>query len=123
MPIHIDKHCRIHPEPKDGTRILVMRYWPRGVRKEMFHAWMRELAPSPDLLRWIMEREKKPTEDVWLKWADKYRAEMVLQSSAIANLRARHDAGEMITLLCGCHDKTRCHRSLLRDLILKGADN
>lgn len=118
MPIHIDKHCRIHPEPRDGTRILVMRYWPRGVRKEVFNTWMRDLAPSPELLHWIMDQKDKPTKNIWLKWAAQYRDEMALQSNAIAELRARHEAGETITLLCGCHDKSRCHRSLLRDLIL-----
>ncbi len=48
MPIHTRKHCRETPEPEDGTRILTMRFWPRGVRRERFDAWMRELAPSAE---------------------------------------------------------------------------
>ncbi len=60
MPIRIEKHCRKTPEPKDGTRLLVMRFWPRGVRKERFDAWMRELAPSVELLRWCWAEREKP---------------------------------------------------------------
>ena len=36
MPVLTDKHCRVVPAPEDGTRILVMRYWPRGVKKDRF---------------------------------------------------------------------------------------
>ena len=50
MTIKIDKHCRLLPTPEDGTRILVMRYWPRGVKREQFHIWMRDLAPSRNYL-------------------------------------------------------------------------
>ena len=41
-------------EESDGKRYLVMRYWPRrkGCTKERLGVseWLRELAPSPDLL-------------------------------------------------------------------------
>lgn len=80
--------------------------------------WARDLAPSPGLLRWIMDRKDSTSEETWSTWATRYREEMVLQSSAIADLKTRHETGETITLLCGCHDKSRCHRSLLRELIM-----
>ena len=34
----------------------------------------------------------------------------------------RHESGEVITLLCVCHDPRRCHRSLLAELILGDLD-
>ena len=34
------------PSPEDGYRLLVMRRWPRGIRKQAVDAWERELAPS-----------------------------------------------------------------------------
>ncbi len=49
-----------------------------------------------------------------------YRREMESQKGAILDLRRRHEDGEVISLLCSCHDKTRCHRALLRDLVLEG---
>ncbi len=39
------------PPPEDGYRLHVMRFWPRGVRKEAVDGWERELAPSAELLR------------------------------------------------------------------------
>ena len=43
---------RVHdpPSPEDGHRLLVMRLWPRGVRKERVDSWDRGLAPSRELL-------------------------------------------------------------------------
>jgi uncharacterized protein YeaO (DUF488 family) len=40
--------------PEDGTRVLVDRLWPRGLRKDDAHfdAWLREVAPSTELRRW-----------------------------------------------------------------------
>ena len=39
------------PSRNDGTRVLVDRLWPRGLRKEDVHIgkWMRELGPSNEL--------------------------------------------------------------------------
>ncbi|GLY65574.1 DUF488 domain-containing protein [Amycolatopsis taiwanensis] len=55
MAKHIN-YRRIYDEPRagDGTRILVDRVWPRGLRKESAHLdeWMREVAPSTELRRW-----------------------------------------------------------------------
>ncbi|MEU6646530.1 DUF488 family protein [Saccharomonospora sp. NPDC046836] len=38
----------------DGTRVLVDRVWPRGLRKEEAHLdeWLRDIAPSTELRRW-----------------------------------------------------------------------
>ena len=121
MPILTRKHCRETPEPEDGTRILAMRFWPRGVRKECFDVWMRELAPSAELLRWCWAEQEKPglNEYVYQQdWRARYITEMETQKALIDELRHRHEAGETLTLLCACHDPGRCHRSILASLIL-----
>lgn len=43
------------PGSADGTRILVDRLWPRGLRKQAAHVekWMRELGPSNELRRFF----------------------------------------------------------------------
>jgi uncharacterized protein YeaO (DUF488 family) len=38
-------------EDSDGTRILITRYYPRGIEKEKFDRWYRELSPSKCLLK------------------------------------------------------------------------
>ena len=35
--------------PEDGYRLLVMRRWPRGIRKDAVDAWEKEIAPSEPL--------------------------------------------------------------------------
>ena len=42
------------PDQADGTRVLVDRLWPRGLRKESIALtlWLKEIAPSPELRRW-----------------------------------------------------------------------
>ena len=36
---------------EDGLRVLTMRLWPRGVKREHTDAWDKELGPSRELLR------------------------------------------------------------------------
>ena len=46
--------CLYDPvEQSDGDRILVTRYWPRGISREHLAItdWLRELAPSKELIR------------------------------------------------------------------------
>ena len=38
-------------EESDGIRILITRYWPRGIKKEHFDKWYKELSPSRGLLK------------------------------------------------------------------------
>ena len=41
--------------PDDGTRILVERLWPRGMRTEelALDSWVKDVAPGTDLRRWF----------------------------------------------------------------------
>jgi uncharacterized protein YeaO (DUF488 family) len=43
------------PSPEDGVRILVDRFWPRGISKERaaVDEWMKDIAPSADLCKWF----------------------------------------------------------------------
>ncbi len=124
MPVLSSKHCREDPGPEDGTRILVMRFWPRGVSKERFNCWYRHLAPSPELLgrhrettavKALSEEER---DESWERFVAAYRSEMSGQRTAIDELRRQHESGETLTLLCACHDPARCHRTVLAGLVL-----
>ena len=49
---------------RDGTRVLVDRLWPRGLRKTEagVHEWLRDLAPSNTLRKWFhAQPESWPT--------------------------------------------------------------
>jgi len=53
------------------------------------------------------------------EYRTRYLSEIETRRTRIADLAARVRQGETITLLCSsaCVDETRCHRSLLRELI------
>ena len=130
MPVLIEKHVRLHRSPEDGTRVLTMRYWPRGVRKDHVDCWLRDLAPSPGLLSECKERRadlavqsiERGEEEFWSWFTTAYRSEMREVAELISELRVRHESGEVITLLCVCHHTRQCHRSVLAELILGEPD-
>ena len=106
-------------ERDDGTRILICRYRPRGVRKadETWDEWQKELAPSRELHADYYGKHGPPIG--WTAYRKRYLAEMRAQKDAIAQLAAREAAGERITLLCSsaCVDPGHCHRTLVLGLI------
>ena len=57
----------------DGTRFLVERLWPRGMKKEQLKldAWLKDAAPSDSLRRWFGHDPLK-----WNDFQKKYRAEL-----------------------------------------------
>jgi uncharacterized protein YeaO (DUF488 family) len=94
----------------DGLRVLVMRYWPRGIRKEKVDIWLKDLGPSNELIKdWKFGRL------MWSQFKARYAADLKDQNrrDMIRELARRSKAGKM-TLLCGCRDATRCHRTVLK---------
>lgn len=61
------------PLPEDGRRVLVERFWPRGVKKENLYlnGWLRELAPSDQLRRWFKHDPAR-----WNEFRQHYREEL-----------------------------------------------
>ena len=99
--IFTDKHVRLHASPDDGTRLLVMRYWPRGVRRGHVDEWIRELAPSPGLLKWCWDNQETADPGTFPDiFKDRYRKEMAGHADLIEKLRERLRSGESVTLLC-----------------------
>jgi uncharacterized protein YeaO (DUF488 family) len=98
------------PAAADGTRVLIMRYWPRGIRKDRVGVWLRELAPAIPLLRAYLDGKI-----TWAQYTPRYLAglERPEAQAALAELRALARRGP-VTLLCGCADPARCHRTLLQ---------
>ena len=94
------------PDKSDGARILVMRLWPRGIRRGQVDEWNRDLAPSRELLR-AFKHEGLP----WQGYVRRYWRE--IRPEALDDLR-RRARRETITLLCSCKDESHCHRGLLR---------
>lgn len=60
------------PEARDGMRILVDRFWPRGLSKEKarIDLWFREIAPGPELCRWYAHDPERWSEFLQRYWAE-----------------------------------------------------
>jgi len=106
-------------EPRDGLRVLICRYRPRGLPKadETWDEWRKQLGPSPELHADFYGKRGPPIS--WDRYRKRYLAEMARQGDSIGELADRVARGETITLLCSsaCTDPERCHRALLRGLI------
>jgi len=109
--------------PGEGTRIGTVRRPPRGVPKSQFAAqdwydvWFPTLAPSDATVK-LGQAAASPAQ--WTKFIRAYKAEM-----------AKPDAGRALDLLaalshhadfsvgCYCEVEDRCHRSVLRELLVE----
>jgi uncharacterized protein YeaO (DUF488 family) len=105
----------------EGLRLGTVRRPPRGVRRsdyatqDWYDVWLPLLAPSPATLK-LGQAADTPAR--WSAFARKYKAEMSAPANrqAIALLAAMsHHAN--FSVGCYCADESRCHRSLLRDLL------
>ena len=102
------------PSEDDGYRILSTRYWPRGIPKSRIDEYTTKTAPSRALLR-EFKHEGLSWEEYVPRYLDEMRSEDAI--SAIGQLAEKAKSATM-TLMCVCEDEKRCHRSLLRDLIV-----
>lgn len=100
--------------PGDGTRILVMRLWPRGIKKSAVDIWLRELGAELPLIRaW------KGGRLAWPEFRRRYLAGLKKPAAQaqLNELKALAKAGP-VTLLCACPDESRCHRGILKRLLV-----
>jgi uncharacterized protein YeaO (DUF488 family) len=109
--------------PGEGPRLGTVRRPPRGVPKTEFAArnwydvWFPNLAPSVETMK-LGQAVETPAQ--WAAFARKYQAEMAAPS-------AQHDLAVLATLShttnfsvgCYCADESRCHRSILRQLLIE----
>lgn len=111
----------------EGTRIGTVRRPPRGVPKAEFASqnwydvWFPTLAPSLQTMKLGLAAT---TPAQWKAFSRKYLAEMRAPAArdAVALLAALSH-GTDFSVGCYCEDENRCHRSLLRQLLVeRGAD-
>jgi len=120
MPIKT-KRWNVPREADDGLRILICRFRPRALprAKETWDTWMRNLGPSPELLKAFQGKGRTPIS--LSEYRRLYTREMEQQQETIVGLAQRVQRGETITLLCSkdCIIEQACHRTLLAELIEK----
>lgn len=101
------------PTPDDGTRVLVDRLWPRGIRKDdpRVGTWYRDAAPSTELRRWYRHDPARFSE-----FAERYRAELMDASDAVEHLRALGASGPL-TLTTATKDSALSEAAVLADVL------
>lgn len=109
--------------PGEGLRLGTVRRPPRGLpksefaRRDFYDVWFPNLAPS---LATMKLGQGADTDAQWKQFERRYRSEM-------AEPTAQHDLALLAALSrttnfslgCYCEDEARCHRSLLRQLLIE----
>jgi uncharacterized protein YeaO (DUF488 family) len=112
----------------EGPRLGTVRRPPRGVRKEDFarrdfyDEWLPELAPSAPLVKEAMSLAW--TEARWKRFVKRYRAEMKKEpANHILRTLAALSRVSDFAVGCYCENEMRCHRSLLREILIEHGAN
>ena len=102
------------PAPDDGTRILIDRLWPRGVKKEALalNQWAKELAPSTELRLWYSHDPA-----LWPEFRRRYAAELRPHAELLESLRALARQGT-ITLVYSARNETHNNAVAMREFLL-----
>lgn len=103
------------PDPHDGTRYLVERLWPRGLRKDQVRMddWLKEAAPSTELRKWFSHDPAK-----WKEFEKKYHAELEKVPEAWQPIASAAKNGT-VTLLYSSHDEEHNNAVALKQYVEK----
>jgi uncharacterized protein YeaO (DUF488 family) len=107
----------------EGLRLGTVRRPPRGVPKDehasrdFYDVWLPDLAPSETLVKQAL---RASDERSWGAFVRGYRAEMKRPEAArLLVLLSALSRETNLSIGCYCADETRCHRSVLRALLLE----
>ena len=111
------------PQKREGVRILVTRYRPRGVRKEdvTWDVWIPDAGPSRELHADFYGKHGEPIG--WEEYRKRYLVEIRERPEVVERIADYLKRGERVTLLCSsaCEDAEHCHRTLLARLVEEAA--
>jgi uncharacterized protein YeaO (DUF488 family) len=87
-------------------------------KRDFFDLWLPEVAPSAGLVSWALS--KPWTDKRWATYARRYHSEMRRPAARrMIALLAAMSSQANLSIGCYCADESRCHRSLLRDLLIE----
>jgi uncharacterized protein YeaO (DUF488 family) len=108
-------------EREEGVRIGTVRRPPRGVPKaeyasrDYYDIWLPDLAPTAKLI--ALAKAAAGNAD-WNRFVRRYRAEMnTTEAKRVLDLLALFSRSTNFSVGCYCREETRCHRSVLRQLL------
>jgi uncharacterized protein YeaO (DUF488 family) len=109
------KRAYEEPSAQDGTRILVDRLWPRGVRKQdaRIDHWFKEIAPSAELRKWFAHDPAR-----WSVFRRRYSAELRQHAEQLEELRKLVRRGT-VTLVYAARDEEHNDAVVLREVLAR----
>jgi uncharacterized protein YeaO (DUF488 family) len=109
--------------PGEGLRLGTVRRPPRGVPKtefatrDFYDVWFPNLSPSEELLKQGHAADDAAS---WKAFERRFRAEMARpEPGRVLDLLAALSHQTSFALGCYCADEARCHRSILRELLVR----
>ena len=106
----------------EGLRLGTVRRPPRGVAKaetasrDFYDVWLPDVAPSEALLKRAQASVDDPKR--WTSFVSRYRSEMKRpEARHLLDLLAALSHTTDFSVGCYCADESRCHRSVLRQLL------
>jgi len=110
--------------PGEGVRFGTVRRPPRGIRKteyasrNFYDVWLPTLAPSSATVKQALSSR---SDREWRGFVRKYRAEMAApHCRSLIDVLAALSHQADFSVGCYCADESRCHRSVLRELLVDG---
>jgi uncharacterized protein YeaO (DUF488 family) len=107
--------------PGEGLRIGTVRRPPRGVlkseyaSKNYYDVWLPSLAPTADLVKLALAADSAKD---WNRFVKSYRRQMTAtDASALIGTLAALSHQTDFSVGCYCPDESRCHRSILKQLL------
>ncbi len=111
------KTKRVYENKKvsDGTRFLVERLWPRGIKKDelKMKAWLKDVSPSPALRKWFAHDPAK-----WQEFQKRYRAELKANRDVWKPIVEAAKRGD-VTLLYSARDTEHNSALVLKSFLEK----
>ena len=103
------------PATSDGTRFLVDRLWPRGVKKASLEleGWVKDAAPSDKLRKWFNHDPEK-----WDEFQNRYFAELDEKLGAVQPILEAARRGK-VTLLFAAHDTEHNNAVALKEYLAR----
>jgi len=109
-------------DPAEGLRLGTVRFPPRGVPKgelaarDFYDVWLPILAPTAELIRTV----RAGGDTAWRRFSREFAMQMRAPEAArTLDLLAALSHHTNLSIGCYCDDEARCHRSILRQLLLE----
>lgn len=110
----------------EGLRLGTVRRPPRGVpksefgKRDYYDVWYPLLSPTPELVAEALAAQDAGDDKAWRAFVRRFRAEMAApDASRTLDLLAALSHQTNFSMGCYCEDEAHCHRSILRELLVK----